>query len=192
MNPKVLFIHGFGSCGTGDKARALADHFGAENLVAPDLPVDPHAACAVLQDVLARESIDLLVGSSLGGFYAIWLNGLRPAPTVLINPAVKPWATLAPHVGIHNHWCTGEPFELKQAHVDRLETLARLPDKRRERYLVLLARHDEILDYREAAEMLRAFDVLIEEDDNHRFKRLAQYLPAMDRFRAIAPPEGMS
>ena len=189
MNPKVLFIHGFGSCGTGDKARALARHFGPDKLMAPDLPVDPGASCATLKQLLEREYVDLLVGSSLGGFYAIWLNGLRPIPAVLINPAVRPWKTLAPHVGIHRHWCTGEPFELTRDHVCRLEAMARQPDPQRERYLALLARDDEVLDYREAENLLADFEIHIEEDDNHRFMHLAQYLPLMDRFRAAVVPE---
>lgn len=189
MSAKVLFIHGFGSCGTGDKAMALSRHFGPDNLLAPDLPVDPEASCSALESILAREAVDLVVGSSLGGFYALWLNAGRSIPAVLVNPAVKPWITLGPHVGTHRHWCTGEPFELTRAHVDRLENMARAPDPARERYLVLLARNDEILDYREAADLLASFEIHVEDNDTHRFKKLALYLPLMDRFRAATRPE---
>lgn len=185
MSGKVLYIHGFGSCGSGNKARALAEHFGSEALLAPDLPVEPRAAIRLLSELIADDAVELLVGSSLGGFYALWLNGLRPVPAVLINPSVRPWATLAPHVGTQRNWCTGEPFELRVGHLEQMQTMARAPDPNRERYLLLLASHDELLDYRESAALFAPFEIVVDEMENHRFERIGHYLPLIDRFHGV-------
>ena len=182
MHGKALYIHGFGSCGNGNKSRTLAEHFGAEALIAPDLPVEPRAAAALLSEIVASEPVTLLVGSSLGGFYSTWLNGQRPIPSVLINPSVRPWVTLAPHLGTHRHWCSGEPFELTAEHLKQMRDMARTPNPARERYLLLLASHDEVLDYREAATFLAAFDITIDAEENHRFEHIGRHLPLIDRF----------
>jgi len=186
VNGKILYIHGFGSCGNGKKSRTLEQHFGSGTLLAPDLPVDPSTAIAALQALLDGETVELMVGSSLGGFYALHLNGLRerPIPAVLINPAIRPWITLAPHLGVHTQWCTGRPFELTADHVSQLEPMARQPDPALERYLVLLAEADEVLDSAVTARFFSAFEVTLEPEANHRFEHLAAHLPEITRFRA--------
>lgn len=184
MTGRILFIHGFASCGSGAKATALRKYFGTGTLLAPDLDTDPARAITALEQILDSQPVDLVIGSSLGGLYAVWLNGRRPLPTVLINPAMQPWQTLAPWIGLNRHWCTGEPFELTARHLDHLRTLKRAPDPARERYLVLLSRHDEVIDHRDAAARFAEYDVRIEPEDDHRFRRLGNYLPAIARFRA--------
>jgi len=188
MRNRILYIHGFGSCGSGFKVQILRRFFGNHSVLAPDLPVDPAETLEVLQALLADEDIDLMVGSSLGGFYAVWLNGLLPnaLPAVLINPAIKPWEPLAPLVGTHPHWCTGRPFELTLDHIDQLTQLDRRPDPAQEKYLVLLAEGDEVLDHRKSADFFGEFEIMIAAEDNHRFKRLADYLPTIARFREDA------
>ena len=49
MRPLILFIHGFGSCGWGEKSLRLRRHFGVERLLAPDLPFHPQARPALRQ-----------------------------------------------------------------------------------------------------------------------------------------------
>lgn len=186
LSSRILFIHGFGSCGNGQKSAALKQYFGADTLLAPDLDTDPKRAIHTLQQIRASEPVDLLIGSSLGGFFAVWLNRGLPLPTVLINPAMQPWETLAPFIGLNRHWCTGEAFELTQEHLDTLRGMARTPDPTREQYLVLLALRDELLDYRDAAHRFAAFDVRLDETDDHRFRRLARYLDDIARFRQSA------
>ncbi len=70
---KILFLHGFSSCGKGVKSTTLKGYFGKEEVLAPNLAYAPLDAIAQLEEMLQHESIDLLVGSSLGGFYATYL-----------------------------------------------------------------------------------------------------------------------
>lgn len=178
----ILFIHGFASCGLGQKSRQLIAHFGEQRVMAPDLPFAPREAIAFLQDIIATQQVDLLVGSSLGGFYATWLNGRRPIPSVLINPAVRPWELLTDHLGTQTRWCDGERFEFTRAHATQLQALHRSALTLHERYLVLLQTGDDVLDYRQAADYYAGQHVMVEQGGNHRFENLADYLPVIDTF----------
>jgi uncharacterized protein len=75
----ILFVHGLGSCGWGEKSLALRRHLGLRRVLAPDLPFHPEAAMAHLADLCRRYPVRGLVGSSLGGFYATCQNARRPA-----------------------------------------------------------------------------------------------------------------
>lgn len=184
----ILFIHGFASCGLGDKSRTLIAHFGRDQVLTPDLSHDPAAAVAQLTGLRDSHPVDLLVGSSLGGHYATWLNRSRPLPTVLINPAVDPAELLAPYVGPHMRWCDGAPFELTAEHLRTLRAQHRTVLDPGEHYLVLLQTGDELLDYRVAAARYRDHDVVVEPGGNHRFENLADYLPRIQAFRAAHRP----
>ncbi len=178
----ILFIHGFASCGLGAKSRQLIRHFGERRVLAPDLPFVPSQAIKALQSLIAKRPIELLVGSSLGGYYATWLNRERPLPTVLINPAVRPWELLQDHLGTQRRWCDGAQFEFTHTHAEQLRHLSRPRLTADERYLVLLQTGDEVLDYRQAARFYADQQVVVQDGGNHRFENLAHYLPAIDDF----------
>lgn len=173
----ILFIHGFGSCGWGQKSLALRRHFGVDRLLAPDLPFHPQAAVARLRGILGHYPVRGLVGSSLGGFYATALNATAPLPSVLVNPVVRPHELLAGYLGPQRRWCDEAPFDVGP---DDLEALARLGRDRlfaAERYLVLLQQGDEVLDWRDAATFYSGKEVLQIPGGSHRFEDFEQYLP---------------
>ncbi|MGB1110328.1 MAG: YqiA/YcfP family alpha/beta fold hydrolase [Gammaproteobacteria bacterium] len=171
----ILYIHGFGSCGSGNKVDALRAEFGEKNVLSPDLPVSPKAAMALLESLIAEHDIELLVGSSLGGFYAEWLNGRHGIPSVLINPSTRPQETLARYLGENTHWCTGERYQWTPAHIEELAPFARSAVPRNEHYLVLLQTDDEVLNYRLAEQRYARHEVVIEQGGNHRFENLEDY-----------------
>ena len=179
---KLLFIHGFGSCGTGNKAETLRQHFGASRLLSPDLPVNPADCLNILSDLISEHQPLATVSSSLGSYYATWLNQHHNMPAILINPAVNPAMVLEPHIGTHRHWCSGEIFELTADHIDQLKQLKRNQLGQRENYLVLLQEGDEVLDYREAVRFYQGQQVIIEQGGNHRFENLHDYLTMIEQF----------
>lgn len=79
---KVLFVHGLASSGAYKLAEMLRINLKAE-VVAPDVPIDPDEALALLRERCAAEQPDLVVGLSWGGFLVQRLTGERRA---LINP----------------------------------------------------------------------------------------------------------
>lgn len=175
----ILFVHGLGSCGWGEKSLALRRHFGIEKVLAPDLPFRPDAALDTLRRLLARYPVEALVGSSLGGFLATRLNAAQVLPSVLVNPVVRPHLLLAAHVGRHRRWCDERPFDVDSSYLEALAEMHRETLSADERYLVLLQQGDEVLDYRDAATYYAEHDVVCEPGGDHRFAGFAGHLPGI-------------
>ncbi len=176
----LLYLHGFVSCGKGHKSTALAEHFGKENVFAPDLPYAPDDAIAYLEDLLASRHFDLLVGSSLGGFYATFLAEKYAHKAVLLNPSTEPYETLAPYVGEQRRFCDGETFRFEAAYLQQLKQYVTTPETGE--YLVLLQSGDEVLDYRKAEAKYQSQRVIVEYGGNHRFENIEDYLSMIGNF----------
>ena len=182
MPTSVLYIHGFASCGQGNKSRLLSQHYGDDWVSSPDLPVAPADAIHLLQDIIEQKRIDLLVGASLGGYYAEYLNGKFAIPTVLINPSTRPFDTLAAYLGSNTNWCSGEQFAWPPEYLQQLQQMYRHEVPLDERYLVLLQTADDVLDYELAARRYEQQQVIVERGGNHRFENLGDYLEIIDNF----------
>ena len=178
----ILFIHGFGSCGWGEKSLALRRYFGVSQLLAPDLPFDPERAIEHLRGMLERHPVRALVGSSLGGFYATALNGIAPRPTILINPVIRPHELLADYLGPQRRWCDDAPFDVGPDCLTALTRLQRRHLAPEERYMVLLQTGDEVLDYRQAADFYASKDVIVASGGSHRFEHLGHELPRISQW----------
>lgn len=83
---KILYLHGIGSGANANTARKLSKYF--ENtdveVIAPELPSRPQDAFAFIQDIQLKEQPNIVIGTSLGGFYARFLHG---PIKILVNPA---------------------------------------------------------------------------------------------------------
>ncbi len=80
---KILFIHGLASSGAYKMASSLRILLRPCEVVSPDVPIDPDEALRMLLGLCASERPDLVVGLSLGGFWAQKLRGERK---ILVNP----------------------------------------------------------------------------------------------------------
>lgn len=83
---KVAFFHGLESPAISDKSEYLQSAF-------PDayVPAMDYNKSGLFDEVLKevrKRNIDLLIGSSMGGWFAYCISTLTGIPTVLFNPAV--------------------------------------------------------------------------------------------------------
>jgi len=178
---KILFLHGFASCGKGQKSTALKAYFGEEAVLAPDLPYAPLEVLSFLEERVEKEPVDLIIGSSLGGFYATWLAEKYQMRAVLLNPSTEPYETLKMYTGWQQRFCDSEVFEFKPVYIDQLKDLkVRIEHGK---YLVLLQSEDEVLDYTKAHLLYDRHRIVIEYGGNHRFENIADYLCMIKNFR---------
>jgi len=177
---KILYIHGFQSCGEGQKSSALKAYFGADYILAPNLPYAPLEAIAFLKRLIEKEKITLLVGSSLGGFYATHLAEYFKMSAVLINPATIPFITLERHLGWKERFCDGDKFEVTAKYLEQLKRLKVEPKVGN--YLVLLQSDDELLNYKDAQELYVNQRIILEYGGNHRFENIEDYFSMIERF----------
>ncbi len=94
---KILFIHGLASSGAYKMASTLRILLKGSEVNAPDVPIEPSDALALLEGICSREKPDLIVGLSLGGFWAQKLRGYRK---MLVNPDLHPSRLLRTKVGV--------------------------------------------------------------------------------------------
>jgi predicted esterase YcpF (UPF0227 family) len=176
----ILYIHGFASCGNSNKTKLLKQHF--DNVLAPDVPVDPDEALSFLQKLIVDNEVDLIIGSSLGGFYAAHLAEKFQIKMVLINPSTQPFITLTPYLGENTFFCSGKTFEWKKEHMIKLMSYAIADNSIKSSVLVLLQKGDEVLDYTKAESVYERYEVVVQEGGNHRFENLDEYIERISFF----------
>ncbi|MCX6162912.1 MAG: esterase, partial [Ignavibacteriae bacterium] len=106
----ILYIHGFASSGNATKAGILKEYMqGREDVLSPDLPYAPEEAIKLLESIIDGAEEDVTVfGSSLGGFYALYLASKYDVKISLINPAVYAHRGLKSYIGKNTNYSTGE------------------------------------------------------------------------------------
>lgn len=99
----IVYLHGFASVGIGYKSESIRMAFDKCQVFSPDLPVDPKKVCELIENLLATldDNPKILVGTSLGGFYAYYFSQLLRIPCILINPSMSPSNTLGKRVGTY-------------------------------------------------------------------------------------------
>jgi predicted esterase YcpF (UPF0227 family) len=151
----ILYLHGFRSSPRSYKARVVHERMQAlgraQELLCPQLPASPNEAVELALLLAERHAPGQLaiVGSSLGGFYATWLAERLGCRAVLLNPAVNPLQNLEQHVGVSTAWHSDERFEFRREYIDELAALKTGRITRPERYFLVAATGDEVLDYRD-------------------------------------------
>ncbi len=123
------------------------------------------------------EGIDLLVGTSMGGFLVSRLSADIGKPYVAINPVMDVAATLNKLLGTHqDHF--GRPFTLTDQVIGSYPGF--LPSRHG---MVLLDMADEVLDSAATYERLhQQMTVHVFEGGNHRFMHMHESLPLIGGF----------
>lgn len=183
-----VYLHGFNSAPQSFKARALAARLAerghVERFCAPALPHWPNEAIATAEAQMRRHdpSTLTLVGSSLGGHYATWLAERHGVRSVLVNPAIRPAELLAAAPVEQTNLYTGEKYELTPTHLEQLRALDVGTITRPERYLLVVASADEVLDSQVAIERFRAARTIVHPGGDHGFADFTRYLDAVIDF----------
>lgn len=187
----ILYLHGFRSSPKSMKARVISERMAAlglsDQLACPQLPASPKLAMelarSLIEGVPAAELS--IVGSSLGGYYATWLAERVGCRAVLLNPAIVPLQDLDKHVGVTTQFHSDEPFEFKREYIDELRALAVDPITRPERYFLIAATGDEVLDYRDMVKHYAGARQHVIDGSDHGISEFPDYLDAVLAFCGI-------
>lgn len=189
--PTFLYLHGFNSSPASQKASQLVracQRLGiAERLRVPALHHHPRQAIAQCERAIAELGAPLLIGSSLGGYYATYLAERHGLKAVLVNPAVQPHLRFDGHLGPQRNLYSGETWQLTLEHIQALAALEAAPPRDPHRIQVWLQTADETLDYRQAEAWYRACALHIQPGGDHGYQGFAARLPALFAFAGLAP-----
>ena len=189
----LLYLHGFRSSPQSAKARRMARWVGEHRpdlvFAAPQLPPSPAEALAQVQALVADWPRDRMavMGSSLGGFYATWVQQHTGCRAVLLNPAVEPARDLARYIGEHSFWQNPEErFFFRPEFVDELHAIRQgLPDgaiARPQQLLAVIAKGDEVLDWHEMHARYEGSRIKLLEGSDHGLSDFDDYLSELTEF----------
>lgn len=189
----LLYLHGFRSSPQSAKAQTMAKTVQAHHpdviWWCPQLPASPTQAMALLLAGTANwpRGHMAVMGSSLGGFYAAWLSTHLGVRSVLINPAVHPSRDLARYIGDHPVWQdTSQSIFFEPGYLQELALLESQSSPTQSAALALIAKGDEVLDWREMLARHQAGQVRLIEGSDHALGDFEDHLPKILEFLQLA------
>lgn len=191
----ILYLHGFRSSPQSYKAtlmaRAMQERGLERDWICPQLPASPKQAMELANRLIAHGQRErglqtdrelTVVGSSLGGYYAACLAEHWECRAVLLNPVVHAARVLATQVGDHTQYHSDRPFTFLPSHVDELADMAVGRPTHPDRYFLLAATGDELLDWREMTDWYAGSKGHVIEGSDHGISDFEQWLPHVMAF----------
>ncbi len=127
-----------------------------------------------------------VVGSSLGGFYATGVAEQVGCKAVLLNPAIDPARDLAKYIGEQTSWHKAdERFFFQPGFIQELQALTCPHLKQPQHYLALIAKGDEVLDWREMHARYAEANLILLEGGDHALSDFELYLPDVMAFLGL-------
>jgi uncharacterized protein len=185
----LIYLHGFRSASQSKKATQLdaaLHHVQADwEYVTPNLSFDPSIAIQQVETIIARSGDAarniVLIGSSLGGFYAAVLAEKFSCRAVLLNPSLAPFETLANYLGEQTNLYTGEVFTFTDAHINVLRSFSpTISDMTR--YLLIVEMGDELLDHQKTLAAFPGAKAISVVGGNHNLDSFPQHISAVLHF----------
>lgn len=176
---KLLYLHGFRSSPASDKAIAVANYCqirGIATPIMPQLPTSPKDSIKLCESLITEHHIDAVCGSSLGGFYAMYLAEKFHLRCAVINPAITPWQELK-DAQLQKRYTVDDITktdavrylaELMHYHTPVLTELSR--------YLLLVATADEVLNPAQMQTHLEGATQIIIEGGSHALNDFGGHL----------------
>lgn len=171
---RIVYLHGFASRFDANKSKiiALATLLPIEG-ESVDYTCPPSDAFDTFARLLRKGPTPLIVGTSLGGFFAAWLGAELRLPFIAINPSIRPAVTLQRYIG-DGTTHSGTPFHLSAAVVAAYSALPFRTDGQGE---VVLDAGDTVLDASETLALIAGrLPVTVYEGGSHRFEHMADFV----------------
>ncbi len=189
----LLYLHGFRSSPRSAKAQQVAARVARDHPAVtwwcPQLPPSPQAAMRLVMDGIAAWPKDRVgvIGSSLGGFYATHVAARTGCRAVVLNPAVHAARDLARHIGEQTAWHDpSERFFFEPRFVDELRALEHGPLPHPERLFAVVAKGDEVLDWREMAGRYPGSPLKLLDGGDHALSDFDDHIDEVLRFLQLA------
>lgn len=196
---RLLYLHGFRSSPQSAKARRVAawvrEHRPDLHWWCPQLPPSPREALAMVLDGVAGWPADAMavIGSSLGGFYTTAVAERLGCRAVLLNPAVDPARDLEKYIGEQTTWHDpAERFFFRAEFVGELRAMTPQSITRPERYFAVIAKGDEVLDWKEMSARYAGCRIKLLEGGDHALSDFDDHLQEIVEFAGLVSPSASS
>jgi len=181
----LIYLHGLNSSNQSRKGKVLRERLAPSRVLVPAYPAHrPDAAIAKLSDFfrgLPEGPLPLVVGSSMGGFYAQYLaRRFTFAHLFLINPALTPWYLLQSFEGTSQTTAYGETYVVDQDLIKGTRKYGINTPCDEVPTTLFLDQGDEVVDFRIAESLYRDCGrLLIFPGGDHEFQHLEEAIPVI-------------
>jgi uncharacterized protein len=181
-----VYLHGFASSPQSAKAIQLGtwftNHGKGADFAYPALPISPAQVMRLFIDRIHLQPSDTLIGSSLGGFYATVLAEKFGCKAILLNPVVHASRDLAKRIGKNTNYHDGQSFLFTQQHVDELRALEMGAISFPQRYFLVAAKGDEVLNWQDMVKFYSGARHLVLDGSDHGLSDFADYIDEIASF----------
>ena len=179
MSNTILYFHGFKSSSDSGKAQEfkkfIENKTSQTKIIIPDLKDDFKEAHKQIENLIEKNSPNILyMGSSLGGYYALYFAQLYKTKSVLINPAIPPLKDFEIHLGKNENYATGNKFTISKDDISYVRSLHHKKILEPKNNLILLESGDEILNYVESSSYFRGSYIDIFYGGNHSYTSIKE------------------
>ena len=179
MSNTILYFHGFKSSSDSGKAQEfkkfIENKTSQTKIIIPDLADDFKEANKQIEDLISENAPNILfMGSSLGGYYALYFAQLYKTKSVLINPAIPPLKDFEIHLGKNENYATGNKFTISKDDISYVRSLHHKKILEPKNNLILLESGDEILNYVESSSYFRGSYIDIFYGGNHSYTSIKE------------------
>ena len=179
MSNTILYFHGFKSSSDSGKAQEFKKFIESKTsqtkIIIPDLEDDFREAHKQIENLIDKNSPNIFyMGSSLGGYYALYFAQLYKSKSVLINPAIAPLNNFEIHLGKNENYATGNKFTISQNDISYIRSLHHKKILEPKNNLILLESGDEILNYDESTSYFRGSYIDIFYGGNHSYTSIKE------------------
>jgi len=183
----LIYLHGLNSSNQSRKAGVLRERLAPGRVLAPSYPAHrPDVATANLSDLfrgLCGEQPPIVIGSSMGGFYAQYLaRRFIFGHLFLINPALTPWDLLRDFEGMPQITAYGESYLIDRDLIESTRKYGVTTPCDGVPTTLFLDQGDEVIDFRIAESLYRDCGrLLIFAGGDHEFQHLEEAIAVIRR-----------
>ncbi len=176
----IIYLHGFDSTSPGNHEKVLQLQFIDDDVrfVSYSTLHPKHDMQHLLKEVhkaieLSEDPNPIICGVGLGGYWSERIGFLCGIKQVILNPNLNPEDNM-----------TGKIDRPEEYEDIATKCVAQYRMKNKGRCLVILSRNDELLDNQKTAQALEDYyDIIWDEDQSHKFKKISQHLQAIKAFK---------
>ncbi|GAA0306980.1 YqiA/YcfP family alpha/beta fold hydrolase [Psychrobacter aestuarii] len=191
----LIYLHGLDSDANATKGKLLSEycqqHYPSITVIRPDLNMSPPEVVKKVTALINESPKEtLLVGSSLGGYFATYLSNQLDTPALLINPSIQPHISLQRFSDSAHHsntskdhviYTTSGGWQMTQADLEWFAAHPLTEVTYPKRVCAVIKSGDELLDAQLSAKFYQKHgaQVIIQTGGDHRFSDFAQHLPTL-------------
>ena len=186
---KVIYLHGFNSDGDSRTVKNLRKKIPDLISVSYDyiLAEKAYEKIKVTIEETIKENADIiLMGTSLGAFWANYFNQKFGLKSILVNPSLYPWISLVKYMGLNKNFNSGEERILTAENVAAYKKYETEIIQGYHR-VVVLGTKDDVIDYRETEQVFKGKAEIILLNEGHRIEntdRISQLIIDVDNWKA--------